>query len=168
MTFRKSIAIFLSFIGVIIVTSNGNLLNIRRETVIGAMFCILAAISYGLFSVLNKKKNYNKFLSMMLFYTTSFVVSLVYTFFSKETFIPQVNQLVGLLWIGVLTSATAFTCWALALEKGETAKISNLAYITPFISLIWTSLVLKEVITVYAILGLVVIIGGILLQLNNN
>lgn len=168
MTFRKSIAIFLSFVGVIIVTSNGNLLNIRRETVIGAMFCILAAISYGLFSVLNKKKNYNKFLSMMLFYTTSFVVSLVYTFFSKETFIPHVNQLVGLLWIGVLTSATAFTCWALALEKGETAKISNLAYITPFISLIWTSLVLKEVISVYAILGLVVIIGGILLQLNNN
>ena len=43
----------------------------------------------------------------------------------------QVNQLIGLIWIGIFTSAIAFTSWALALEKGDTAKISNLAYMTP-------------------------------------
>ncbi len=168
MTFRKIVAIILSFLGVIVVTSNGNLFKIERETVIGALFCIIAAISYGLFSAINKKKNYNKHLSMMLFYMFSFLVSLVYIVFAKEWFIPQGKQLLGLLWRGVFTSAIAFTCWALALDKEETAKISNLAYITPFLSLIWTGLILKERISIYAIIGLIIIISGIFIQLYDN
>ena len=165
MTIKKIVAIVLSFIGVIIVTSNGNLLSIDKDSLIGALFCVLAAISYGLFSVLNKQKNYNKYLSMMLFYFVSFIVSLVYILFTKEWYIPQVNQLAGLIWIGIFTSAIAFTSWALSLEKGDTAKISNLAYITPFLSLIWTTLVLKENISIFAILGLIVIVLGIFIQI---
>lgn len=166
-TFRKIVAIVLSFVGVIIVTGNGDLLNIGKDTVLGALYCILAAISYGLFSVLNKQKSYNNYLSMMLFYIFSFMISLLYILFSKTWLIPKGNQLIGLLWIGMFTSATAFTSWAIALEKGETAKISNLAYITPFLSLIWTGLILKEKISIYAIVGLVVIVLGILIQLKD-
>ena len=166
MTIRKMVAIVLSFIGVIIVTSNGSL-SIESSSLIGALFCILAAISYGLFSVLNKMKKFNKFLSMMLFYLSSFIVSLLYILITKEWYIPQSNQLMGLLWIGILTSAISFTSWALALEKGNTAKISNLAYITPFLSLIWTGLVLKETITIYAIIGLIVIVLGIFIQIRD-
>jgi drug/metabolite transporter (DMT)-like permease len=167
MTVRKMIAIVLSFIGVIIVTSNGNL-SIESSSLIGALFCILAAISYGLFSVLNKMKKYNKFVSMMLFYLSSFIVSLLYILITKEWYIPKTNQLMGLLWIGIMTSAISFTSWALALEKGNTAKISNLAYITPFLSLIWTGLVLKETITIYAIIGLIVIVLGIFIQMRDS
>lgn len=165
MTFRKVIAIILSFIGVIIVTSNGNLLSIDKNSLIGAFYCILAAISYGLFAVLNKKKNYDKYLSMMLFYLISFIISFVYILITKEWFVPQVNQLIGLIWIGVFTSAIAVTAWALVLEKGDVTKISNLAYITPFLSLIWTGLILREKISIYAIVGLIVIILGILIQM---
>ena len=164
-TLKKAIAIVLSFIGVIIVTSNGNLLSIDKKSLIGALFCILAAISYGLFSVLNKQKNYNKYLSMMLFYFVSFIVSLVYILFTKEWYIPQANQLAGLIWIGIFTSAIAFTSWALSLEKGDIAKISNLAYLTPFLSLIWTALLLKENINIYTIAGLIVIVLGIFIQI---
>ena len=167
LTLRKIIAIVLSFIGVIIVTSDGNLLNINNNSLIGALYCVLAAVSYGLFSVLNKKKKYNKFLSMMLFYLISFIVSLVYVLIAKEWYIPQFNQLIGLLWIGIFTSAIAFTSWALALDNGDTAKVSNLAYITPFLSLIWTGLVLKENISIYAIIGLIIIVLGIFIQIKD-
>ena len=43
-TFRKMLAIILSFAGVIIVTSNGDLLNIGKDTLAGALCCIVAAI----------------------------------------------------------------------------------------------------------------------------
>lgn len=165
-TVKKMLAIILSFIGVIVVTSNGNI-NIPKENLIGALYCISAAISYGLFCVVNKKMNYNKYVSMMLFYIVSFIISLIYILVTKEWFVPKANQLMGLLWIGIFTSAIAFTSWVLALEKEDTAKISNLAYITPFLSLIWTVLILKEKISIYAIIGLVVIILGILIQLND-
>ena len=167
MTLRKMIAIILSFIGVIIVTSNGNLLHLDKENIIGAIYCTLAAISYGLFSALNKKKTYNNFLKMMLFYMVTFIIAFIYILITKEWFIPVGNQLIGLLWIGVFTSAIGFTSWTLALEKGETAKISNLAYITPFLSLIWTGLILKERISIYAVIGLVIIVLGIIIQLKD-
>lgn len=166
MTTRKLIAIILSFIGVIVVTANGNLLSLQQNSIVGAIYCIIAAVSYGLFSVLNKQKGYNKFVSMMLFYFVSFVISLIYVVSSKGNFAMNVSQLLGLLWIGVFTSAIAFTSWALALEKGDTAKISNLAYITPFLSLVWTSLILKEKFNIYSLIGLLIIVLGIFIQLN--
>lgn len=167
-TIRKIIAIIISFIGVIIVSSNGNLLNIEKSSIIGTIYCIFGAISYGLFSVLNKKQNYNKYTSMMLFYLSSFCISLIYCLCAKKTFIPETNQFLGLLWIGVFTKAIAFTTWALALEKGDTARISNIAYITPFISLVWTSVILREKLSIYSVLGLVIIILGIFIQMKNN
>ena len=167
-TIRKIIAIIISFIGVIIVSINGNLFNIEKSSIIGTIYCFLAAISYGLFSVLNKEQNYNKYISMMLYYLSSFCISLIYCLCKKKIFIPEMNQLLGLLWIGVFTSAIAFTLWALALEKGDTAKISNIAYMTPFISLVWTSIILKEKLSIYSIIGLIVIIIGIFIQMKND
>ncbi len=164
-TIRKLIAIILSFIGVIIVTAKGDLLNIEKDSIIGGIYCVLAAVSYGLFSVLNKQKGYNKYLSMMLYYLVSFIISLIYILFFKNELILGLNQLMGLVWIGICTSAIAFTSWALALEKGDTAKISNLAYITPFLSIIWTTLILREKFNIYSTLGLIVIVLGIFVQM---
>lgn len=63
--------------------------------------------------------------------------------------------------------ATASTSWLFALACGKTAKVSNLAYITPFLSLVWTALVLKESISVYSVVGLIVIVLGIFIQLKD-
>ena len=167
LTKRKIIAVLLSFIGVILVTSNGDILNIEINSIVGMIYCILAAVAYGLFSVLNKKKNYNNYVSMMLFYFTSFCISLIYSLITKKIFIPELNQLLGLLWRGIFTCAIAFTSWAIALKEGDTTKISNMAYITPFLSLIWTSVILKENIKISSILGLIIIIMGIFIQMNN-
>lgn len=166
MTPRKAAAIVLSFAGVIVVTANGNLFNIAKDSLMGAFYCVLAAVSYGLFSVLNKQKNYDKYLSMMLYCFAAFIISLLYILCTRNGFITvSLPQAAGLLWIGIFTTAIAFTTWALALEGGDTAKISNLAYITPFLSLVWTSCVLKEQFNIYSIIGLMIILTGIVIQL---
>ena len=132
MTFRKIIAILLSFVGVIIITSDGNLLDINKNNIIGALYCVIAAISYGLFSVLNKNEKYDKCLSMMLFYLFSFLISFIYLAITNKFTIPSGVQLIGLLWIGVFTCAIAFTSWILAINEGDTVKISTLAIFNTF------------------------------------
>ena len=57
--------------------------------------------------------------------------------------------------------------WALALKLGGTAKISSLAYATPFISLVWTFFILEEPIKPLSLLGLAVIIIGIFIQMKD-
>lgn len=165
MTVRKGIAIALSFLGVIIVTGGGLLSEFQMDTVIGAAFCASGAVCYGIFTALNQKYRYDKLFSMMLTYGATFLLTLLLCAFRGELFLPSPVVLLGLGWNGIFVMAVATTSWALALESGKTAKISNLAYITPFLSLIWTRIFLKEEISPFSFLGLAVIITGIFIQL---
>jgi len=133
----------------------------------GASLCLMGAVSYGLFTALNQKMNYDKCVSMMINSFVSFVLSVIVLAVENELFIPLPEQIPGIIWNGVFTMAVANTMWTMALESGKTAKISNLAYITPFLSLVWTFLILKEKIQPSSVIGLVVIIAGIFIHLKN-
>lgn len=165
MTLRKAGAVLLSFIGVVIVTSNGSLAGFAGSNLLGALFCVLAAVSYGLFVVLNKRLPYDPTLSMMLYYVVSAVVAVVCLAVAGE--LPRFSgwESLGFLWIGMGDYAIAYVTWALAMRAGDTAKVANLAYITPFLSLVVAHFVLADPITVWSLGGLLVIISGILLQL---
>ncbi len=167
MTLRKGIALVLSFIGVMIVATNGSLSNLRNGNLKGVLFAVLAAVLFGLYSALNKKKGFNKQFSIMIFFFVAFLISLIYILVKKD--FPRLNflQLAGFAWNGIFVYGVAQTTWFIALEKGNTSKISNLAYLTPFISLIYIYFILHEMISVYSVVGLVVIIAGILLQMND-
>ena len=167
LTARKTVAVVLSFVGVIVVTANGNLFAVGHKTLVGAVYCIVAAVAYGLFSVLDKKKHYDKSVAMMLYYFFTFLVSLLYIVVTKDYFTMSLAETGGMLWSGIFTTATAYTSWAMALDKGDTAKISNLAYITPFLSLVWTTVILKEEFKPWSLAGLVVIILGIFIQMKD-
>lgn len=166
MTFRKGIAIFTSFLGVGIVMS-GELTQFDSQLLSGAGFCVLGAISYGVFTSLNQKIYYDKRISMMLNYFVTFILTTIINVLKGNIFMPSGAEMIGFAWNGVFTIAIANTAWITALESGNTAKISNLAYLTPFISLIWTSLILKEKLHINFLVGLVVIVLGIFIQLKN-
>ena len=156
MTARKSLAIALSFLGVAVVAGEG-LLGFQTNTLMGALFCILAAISYGLFTALNQKYSYDKSIATMVSCFVSFLLSLVICLATGAEFDLTLGQVGGLAWNGIFVMGVATTLWAIALESGNTARISNLAYITPFLSLVWNLLVLKETPSPFAILGLILI-----------
>ncbi len=166
MTVRKAIAVLMSFLGVFAVAGN-DLINFNSKTVIGMLFCIGAAVSYGLFTALNKKSSYDTQVSMTVGSAASFVLSLCVILLRGNTLSVAPAQLPGIFWNGVFTMAVANLTWALALSSGSTAKISNLAYITPFLSLVWTFFILHEPIQPMSILGLCIIIAGIFIQLHD-
>ena len=170
MTFRKGIAIVVSFVGIAIVSMK-DLMNPEASTIsvtlTGSLMCALGAVSYGLFTALTNRFNYEKSLMMMLSFSATFVITTVINGVRGDLFIPTGAEILGFIWNGSFVMALASTAWAIALHMGDTAKISNLAYITPFLSLIWIMLVLKEPLSIFSILGLIVIVGGILIQLKD-
>ena len=162
-TVRKITALFISFIGVAIVGVS----NFEKASLKGIIFCLLGAVSYGSFTALNQKYNYDKSLSMMINFLATFVLMSVFLGIRSELFVPALSDMILVIWNGVLVMAIATTLWALALESGKTAKISNLAYITPFVSLIWVRIILKEELAIQSIIGLVIIVFGIFVQLSD-
>lgn len=166
MTARKGIAFALSLLGVVTVAGS-DLMNFQPETALGIALCVLAAVSYGIFTALNQKWHYDKPLSVMLAYFSTFVLTLVINLVRGTPLQLDTFQVLGLGWNGIFVLAVATTTWAMALDRGKTAVISNLAYITPFLSLVWTALFLHEQISLWSVAGLVIIILGILIQLKD-
>ena len=168
LTFRKTIAALMSFAGVIIVTANGQAAGMGNQMLMGILFCVMAAVSYGLFVALNKRLHYDKTISMFVCYVVGFAVSAICVAISGEGLKMDGMQHLGMAWLGVLTHAIGYVTWALAMDGGETAKIANLAYITPFLSLVWNFLVLGEPLSIRCVLGLIVIVAGIFVQMKDN
>ncbi|MBQ1839582.1 MAG: DMT family transporter, partial [Ruminococcus sp.] len=115
--------------------------------------------------VLNKKHSLNQNITMMWIWLTVSVCSLV-SGLIFEKWQPIVGiQWLGLGWLGVVVNAVAYLLWAIALKNAEdSAKVANLAYLVPFLSIVLSSVVLKEQITVNMVIAVVLIVGGILLQ----
>lgn len=164
MTVMKLVAMVCSFIGIVIL-SVGSGENSDGNVALGIISCVIAAACYGLFSVLNKKYNFDQNISMMIMWLVAAVCSTILGLLTENWVLIKGEQWLGLLWLGIVVDAIAYLLWALALNgAGNTAKIANLAFLTPFLSLVVSALFLKEEIELRAVIALVFIIGGILLQ----
>ena len=166
MTVRKGIAIGISFLGVMIVVGR-ELVHVNTNTLLGTGYCILAAMSYGLFTALNQKHHYNKKIATMIYNLVTACTTGAFLIATGS--VPRLDllQTLGMAYNGTFSLAIATAAWVTALESGKTAKISNLAYITPFLSLVWTAIFLNERITVFSVLGLAVIVLGIFVQIKD-
>jgi len=164
MNFRKFLAIILGFFGVYIVVTKGALLAFRFTNLRADILAIFGAVSYGIFSVLGKKYNFERYTSMLIYYFYGFILMVPTLFLFSEIMIPTFNQFIGLVWIGFFTSALAYVFWFKALEYGDTAKMSNVVFLTPFISLVFIYFILGEEILASSIVGLIFILAGILIQ----
>lgn len=163
MTWKKVVALLMSFIGVIIVTTKGDF-SILNFSIGGVFFALAGAVVYGFYSVLGKRQTYEKFTSTTFFYIFSFIFSTIALLLFSSVPSLSLNQFGGLLWLGIFPSGLAFVFWLLALKHGDTTKISNLIFMTPFLSLIYIYFLLGEKILISSMVGLIVIVVGILIQ----
>ncbi len=162
--YKKLIGVLLGFFGVYFAVTKGNLTSFSILQDKGIILAILGAIFYGLFSILGKKHNYDRFISMMFYYISAFILTLITILLFSH--FPTINglQLLGLLWLGVFTAGIAFVSWFLALKYGDTSKMSNLIFLTPFISFVYIYILTGEGILLSSFIGLVILVAGILIQ----
>lgn len=165
MTLGKAAAILFSFLGIVVVTTDGDLRNFEFNRIDGIIYCLMAAVCYGLYSTLNKRESYDKNISVLLSYASGTVIAFLWIIATGNLSIPTPDALGGMAFNGIICNGLPYLFWAFALDMGNTAIIANLAYLSPFVSLLVTHFVLGEKITVYSVLGLMLIILGIVIQM---
>ena len=69
------------------------------------------------------------------------------------------------MYLGIFTSAVADILWFRALKIGKMNEISSLTYLTPFVALIFIYFLVGEKILLSSFIGLLLIIGGVLIQM---
>ena len=78
--------------------------------------------------------------------------------------LPSINIWGWIILNGVIVNGISYIFWFKALDTVKTHIISNLLYLTPFVSLVYIAIFLKEKILMSSIVGLVIIVTGVTSQ----
>lgn len=164
-TVLSIIAILVSFTGTVIIATHGNLNDIHFSDPIGVSLALGSALFWASFWILNMKDSREAVPKMFLNFAFGSVYILVYCLVTGKIELPPWQGLAGGIYIGIFEMGLTFVLWLLALHRSpNTARISNLVFISPFISLILVSIFVGEKILLSTVVGLIIIVSGILLQ----
>lgn len=163
--FASLIAILISFAGTVIIGTRGNILSLDFSNSTGVALCLVSAIFWALFWIFNLKDKKDEVTKLFLNFGFGLVYIFLYLLFTNGFNSISVKGIVGSVYIGLFEMGFTYILWLKAMKlSSTTAKISNLVFLSPFISLIIIHFVVGETILPSTIAGLMLIVSGILLQ----
>ena len=158
-------AVGVSYLGVVIIATQGAPLSLRFQSPLGVGLALGSTIIWALYWIFNTRDKRDPVAALCL----SFLFGLVYIVAASPLLgglhLPSLAGLAGALYVGVFEMGVTFVLWLKAMRlTRSTARVSNLIFISPFLSLVFIHLLLGESIRVSTVVGLAFIVGGIALQ----
>ncbi len=163
--YRSFIALLISFAGVYLISSEGNPGNFAVSSPFGTVLALGSSVIWSLFWIMNLKDKRKEVVKLFMnFFFAMLFVSLSLLLFSDIKTI-DVAGLAGGIYVGIFEMGISFVFWMKALQYARTTDtISNLIYLSPFISLFFIHLFVGEEIYFTTFIGLFMIVLGILYQ----
>lgn len=162
---RNVIAIIISFAGTVIVATHGQFTTIHLSNTLGVILALSSSLVWASFWIFNVKDSRDEVVKLFLNFIFGFIYSAIACLIFSEIKIPDQRGLIGVIYIGIFEMGITFVFWLKALQLSETtARVTNLIYISPFLSLIFVNIFVGEKIIPATIAGLALLVAGILLQ----
>ncbi len=166
------LALLLSFSGIVVIVvymSTSGIYDDQQSTPLGIFLALASSLFWAGFWLMNMKDRREEAAKLLVSFLFGFIYILIYLplylLVSGDEFIITLLGLAGSAYIGIFEMGLTFVLWLKALQlSSTTARISNLVYISPFLSLLFVSVAVGETIQAYTIVGLVLIVGGIVMQ----
>jgi len=164
---RKSfVALFISFIGVYIISSQGTPFKPVHSNLAGVFLATGSSIFWAVYFILNIKDKRDEAVKLFLnfmFGSGYLIVAMIIT--GKWQIEPGLKGVAAAVYIGIFEMGISFLFWLKALQMASTTdKVSNLVYFAPFLSLVFVHFILHESVYYTTPAGLLLIIAGILIQ----
>ena len=157
----------IALIGVGLVVFSGSVL--LQINPLGDFLSIMAALMWAVYCLILKplgKKYPTAFITRKVF-LYSVISLLVYFLFDplqvkiEVLFHPVVT--LNLLFLGIVASMLCFIAWNAAVKVLGPSRTANYIYVQPFSTLVLSSIILSEIITLASMIGALCIIGGVYL-----
>lgn len=163
---RSFAALFISFLGVYIISSQGNLFSHNQADTKGVMLATGSSVFWALYFILNVKDKRDEAVKLFLnFMFGSFYLALTLAITGNWPVSVSIRGLSSAIYIGFFEMGITFFFWLKALQLApSTDKVSNLVYLAPFLSLVFVHFILHEPIYLTTPAGLLLIVSGILMQ----
>lgn len=162
---RQMLAITVSYFGVIIICTKGNVVSFEVESVLGVGLALLSTVFWALYWLANTRDKREPVVGLCINFIIAIPCILLYIWLFEGFQVPEVKGLLGGAYLGLFEMGLAFLLWLMAMKKAENAaKLANLIFLAPFLSLFFISMFLGEDIHPATFVGLVIIIVGLFIQ----
>ena len=158
-------AIGVSFVGVLVIGTRGDLLSLRFSDPIGTALAVGSAFIWAAFWLTNVRDDRDAVVKLLL----NFVFGLIFVSIAVLALAGppplDVRGIAGSAYAGVFEMGVTFVLWMRALSLSRTtAQVSNLVYLSPFLSLVLINVFVGETILPSTVIGLLFIVGGIVIR----
>jgi drug/metabolite transporter (DMT)-like permease len=164
---KSFVALFISFTGVYVISSQGDLFHPGHSDLKGVLFAMGSSFFWAFYFILNVKDNRDEAVKLFLnfLFGTAYLVIALLVSGSLHLAEFGLKGVAAALYIGVFEMGITFYFWLKALQMAEsTDKVSNLVYIAPFLSLVFVHYIIHEPVYYTTPVGLLLIVSGILVQ----
>lgn len=170
LTRRDLAAIAVSYAGVVVLSTRGDLAGLDFGSPLGVGLALLSTVIWALYWIANTRNATDPTLALLLNFLAALPLILGATllFSSLPAFSGADAAAEGLLaacYVGVFEMGVSFVLWLQAMRLTEsTARIGNLIFLSPFLSLALIHMILGETIHAATYAGLALILAGNLFQ----
>ncbi len=162
------LAIFISFAGIVLISFHPGTedpVAAGASRPLGVILAVGSALFWALYWILNMRDPREEVSKLFLNFCFGALYSGLLVVATGAYSIPSWQGIAGSAYLGVFEMGLTFVLWLNALKYSvTTAKVSNLIYLSPFISLILIHFSLGERILPTTVAGLALIVAGIGLQ----
>jgi drug/metabolite transporter (DMT)-like permease len=165
LNWKHLLALVISFAGVFLISSQGDFFSLKKSNPTGVALGLGSSVIWSLYWIFNVRSQVDVMVKLFLSFLAGTLFLLLYLpIFSSLKLEINTSFYAG-IYIGLFEIGFSFIFWMKALSlTSHNARIANLIYIVPFVSLLFIHFILKEQIYFTTILGMVLIISGILFQ----
>ncbi|WP_137939433.1 DMT family transporter [Chitinivorax sp. B] len=159
------VAALMCYMGVLIIATRGHPLSLNFSDLGGVGFALLSTLLWSSYWLLNTRDQREPVLGLTLNFLFSLPLILIWCGVTDELKPVAWQGLAGAAYIGVFEMGLTFVLWLQAMRlTTSAARISNLIFLSPLMSLVFISFLLGEQILPSTIAGLGAILLGLVVQ----
>lgn len=159
------IACALGYFGVVVIATQGNILGLEFESPLGVGLALLSTLLWAGYWILNTKNKADPVIGVLLGFLVALPFAVALCIWEGSSWDISSKGWLAVTYVGLFEMGITFVLWLGALKATQnTARISNLIFISPFISLVLLWQILGETIHVSTLFGLVLIVSGLVIQ----
>jgi drug/metabolite transporter (DMT)-like permease len=162
---QQWLALLLSYCGVVVIATEGDPFSLRFSDPYGVFLALASTVIWSLYWIINTRDRRDPVVGLFVNFLCGTPFVLGYYLLTCEVRMPALPGLLGAIYIGAFEMGICFVLWLLALKRtGNAARISNLIFLSPLLSLLLIHFLVGEKILPATLSGLLLIIAGLLCQ----
>lgn len=162
---RQWLALAISYCGVVVISTEGRPFSLQLTDPYGVALALFSTIIWSLYWIYNTRDRRDPIVGLFVNFLFSFPFVLGYYLLTSDLRLPPLKGLLGAAYVGTFEMGACFVLWLMAMKlTTNTAKLSNLIFLSPFLSLVFIFFLVGETILPATFVGLILIIAGLICQ----